>query len=180
MIKFNLLPPGEKKELEIMHLNQILVFLLIRIFFIMIIFIILLTSAYFSLFILLNMQEKLVQAEKDDSSFQKIVEIEEEINGTNKLLKKISGKQKELKPIAPLMKEISEIVPERIYLTYFSYQKEDSLITINGRSETREDLLVMENDLNESEYFEDVDLPLSNLIRQTDLDFKITFKPVYD
>ena len=75
--------------------------------------------------------------------------------------------------------EIIKNKPEKIYISdilYNKVQKKDAvekIITVQGISNTRDELLRFKDSLVGVEYFKEVNLPLSNLTKDTDVYFFI-------
>ena len=176
MFKVNLLPPQEKKKLELAELSHILAFSAVRLVFILIIFILVLISAYFCLRILINTQNDLIEVRQRDEKAQLQTEVEEKIQRLNQDAKKIYLKQNNLIVWVPILEELSEITPSGIYLINFSYRTSTGQIDLNGWADNRDKLLVFENLLKESSYFEEIKSPLTNLIKQTNINFSFTLK----
>jgi len=179
MFRFNLLPPKEKEELELANLNRLLVFFAFRTLFVLLIFTLLLASTYFSLIILLRTQDKLIETRQNNSETQKSLGIGEKIKEANQLINKVYLKQGQLSTWTPLLEEVAKVVPVGVYLANFSYQEDKGIISINGWANTRENLLVFEKSLEESAFFTEIESPLSNLLKQSNIDFRFSFKPIF-
>ena len=80
--------------------------------------------------------------------------------------------------LTPLLEKMAEIVPSGIYLTNFSYQTTDNQIALNGWANWRENLIDFQESLEEDALFKEIEAPLSNLIKQRDIDFSFTLKLV--
>jgi len=179
MLKLNLLPPKEKKDLELAEFSRLIASLAIWFLIFLIIFTLLLTSSYFSLSILLEEQKQLIGIRQSNPKTQDILEIEEKIKQTNQTIKQVYIKQKEIILWAPILEEMTKIVPSGIYLTNFFYQSNNNQITLIGWANQRENLLHFQKSLKESSSFKEVKAPLANLIKQKDIDFSFTLKPVF-
>jgi len=178
MFKVNLLPPQEKKELELAKLSHLLTFFAVRLVIVLMIFILVLVSAYFCLRILINTQNDLIKVRQSNEGIQYQAEVEEKIQQLNQDARKIYLKQDSLILWVPILEELSKIIPSGIYLINFSYLVSTDQINLNGWAENRDKLLVFENFLKKSSYFEEVEAPLTNLIKQTDINFSFILKPV--
>ena len=177
-MKLNLLPPKEKEKLELDDLNQLIFFLAIRIAIFLLIFILLLISTYYCLSILLKEQKRLIEINENDIRIQQLVKMEERIKNVNQQLTKINLKQNELVIWTSVLEELAKIIPSGVYLTNFSYRLFDNKINLSGWAENRDKLINLKNSLEESVFFVNLDSPLSNLIKQTDINFSFTLEPV--
>jgi type IV pilus assembly protein PilN len=177
MIKLNLLPPQDKKELELADLNRLTVCLVVYLAIFLIIFISLLLTTFFSLSILLKAQDELIEIRKQDTRIQRLITIEEKIKQANQQLSQVYQKQKGLITWTPVFEEIAKITPQGIYLTNFSFQATNNQINLNGWANKREELLSFQKSLEESSHFIEIEAPLSNLLKQTDINFSFTLKP---
>jgi len=178
MIKINLLSPAEKKQLELANFIRLAISFGIWISVFLIVFILLLVSTYGSLAILLKDQNRLIEIRRADHKTQRLVEIEETIKKVNDQLIDINLKQKELVVWTPALGELSEITLNGIYLDNFAYQASLNRINITGLANTRDTLLFFQEQLEDSPYFIEIEAPLSNLIKQTNIDFSFSFQPV--
>jgi len=178
MIKINLLPSAEKKQLELASFIRLAASFGIWILISLIIFVLLLVSTYGSLAILLKDQNRLIEIRRADRKTQRLVEIEETIKKVNNQLIDIHLKQKELIVWTPVLEELSKITPVEIYLGNFTYQSSLNRISITGLANNRDRLLFFQKQLEDSPYFIEIEAPLSNLIKQTNIDFSFSFQPV--
>jgi Tfp pilus assembly protein PilN len=166
MIKLNLLPPKEKKELELAELNCLVASLTSRFLIILIIFALLLANTYFCLLILIKVQRDLIEVRQSDKEAQHQARVEEKIKQLNQEAEKIYTKQNQLIVWTPILEKLSKITPSGIYLINFSYQALKNQIKISGWAKNRDRLLTFESSLKEAPYFEEVESPLSNLINK--------------
>ncbi|OGZ32299.1 MAG: hypothetical protein A3I88_03775 [Candidatus Portnoybacteria bacterium RIFCSPLOWO2_12_FULL_39_9] len=176
MIQLNLLPPKEKKEFESTETRRWFFLFGNRLFFFLIIFILLCLSAYFYLSIILKSQEKLIEIEENHFKTSQLSQLEREIEQTNQKLQEIYNLQKDLKPMTPVLEKLTDLRPEGVYLIGLSYQKDDGQISLNGRADSREQFLVFQKNLGEEPRFIDLNSPISNLLKQRDINFNLTFK----
>ena len=178
MFKLNLLPSKDKKDLELASLSRLIASLAVWFLIFSIIFTLLLVSTYFSLSILLEEQKKLMEIRQSDPKTQYMLEIEGKIKQANQIVKQVYLKQEEMILWTPILEKMTKIVPSGIYLTNFSYQAANNKITLNGWANWRENLLYFQESLEKNSFFKEVEAPLSNLIKQRDIDFSFTLKPV--
>jgi len=178
MIKLNLLPPKEKKEIELADFNYLIVSFGVYLLFILIIFSLLLASTYFCLVIFLKTQSLLIEDKKGNKENQSLVETEENIKQANQQINKVFIKERDLIVWTPIIEELAQIVPNGIYLNSFSSQTDTNRINISGWANKRDTLLLFQESLEKSPYFVEIKSPLSNLIKQEDIDFSFSFSPV--
>ena len=177
MIKLNLLPPEERKKIELLEFASLLIFFVFRLSIILIIFIAILITTYFSLNIFVKTQDNLIEIRQSDEKTQYQMEIEEKIENVNQEARRIFIKQNESIVWTPILEELSKITPDGVYLINFSYRASNEKIDITGWASNRDKLLVFENSLKESKYFDNINSPLSNLIKQADINFSFTVEP---
>jgi len=178
MSSLNLLPLREIKKLEIRRFGELLSSFAIWILFFLIIFSLFLSSIIFSLSIILKSQIELIEIRNNDQKTQHLTEIENRTKELNKSLTIINLKQKEIILWTPIIEELSKITPVGVYLTNFSYQISLDKISLRGSADTRENFLSFQDKLGESTCFSEIEAPLSNLIKQNDVDFVFNFKPI--
>lgn len=86
----------------------------------------------------------------------------------------------DLSNAAPLwsqaLRYFSANVPEEVKITGFSADSAKKQINITGHAPTRELVIQLYNKINEDkEHFKDIDYPLENVARPTDVDFHFSF-----
>ena len=176
MLKLNLLPSQEKKELKTAEMNQWFILFGGWLFFFLIIFILLCLSVYFYLSILVRAQNDLMEAQERHNKTQELAQFEKQIQEANQSVSQVYGLQKGLKSLTPVLEELVGLAPEGVSLTDFSYEKSFSRIELNGRALLREQFLIFQKKIEESPDFTDIDSPISNLLKQKDVDFVLSFK----
>jgi Tfp pilus assembly protein PilN len=177
-LKLNLLPPEEKKKIKLLQFSNLLVSFGFWLLFLMIIFSLLMVSVFVFLHIISNAQSGLMEQREKNEKTQALFEVEEKISETNKSINQIYKKQEEMIVWTPILEKTSEIIPEGVYLNAFSYNKSSERVNISGYAETREALLEYEKNLKESEYFKEVESPLSNIIKKEDIEFSFQITPI--
>lgn len=178
MLNLNLLPPKEIRKLEIRRFGELLGSFAIWILFFFIIFSLFLSSVIFCLSIILKSQIELIEIRNNDQKTKYLIEIEDKTKKLNESLAKINLKQKEIILWTPIIEELSKITPVGVYLTNFSYHVSLDKINLRGIANTRANFLSFQDKLSESTCFSEIEAPLSNLIKQNDVDFVFNFKPL--
>lgn len=178
MLKLNLLPPKIKKEIEFVDLRHASTALFVWIFILLLSFTLILATIFVSLSILSRSQNKLIEEKRDNEEMQKILEIEEKIKTANKIITAIYDKQKNMVYWTPIFEELSKLVSGNMYLKSFNYRSNNNEIKLDGWADTRDRMLAFEQALKESQLFDEVETPLSNLLKKTNVDFSFTFKSI--
>ena len=178
MIKLNLLPPKEKEEAKLDDFIHWLTFFATPISIFLIIFVLLLGGTFFSLFVMTKAQEEAIKIWESDSKIQEFFQTEEEIAKLNQILVQVYSKQEETISWTLILEEISKIMPSGAYLTNLSYNKDKNIISLIGWANERKDVLSVKKLLEENPLFEQVNSPLSNLLKQREINFSFNFKPV--
>jgi len=170
----NLLPPQNKDELFEEGIKNLIIILGILLF-------ISLFSLTLILFGIQNYISDQVDSEKttidleekkvEDSEIQNL---RAKIISANKTLSQLSSFYQEQTNLIEVFNKISEILPSKMYLTNFYYQKKSNQVSLSGFSPTKKILYEFNKNL-EKEFFE-VDFPLQNWVKPTDIDFQATFK----
>ena len=71
--------------------------------------------------------------------------------------------------------ELARITPADIAIDALTADREDKKMTVIGFAQTRDSVLQFRRNLLDSAFFEDVNFPLSNLIRPNEVSFRYTF-----
>jgi len=172
MIRF--LPETNKKEIKIEYFSRVLVFALVFLFSLSIISIFLVFPSYIISFyrdISIEGQSKTIQSTKTDTSEQEnIVKI------TNELVTLIS--QFEDKAPSVPMSNILDKQNKDIKIVEISYSKENNgfRFVIKGTALTREGLLSFVKDLKSDKKLSGVNLPVSDFVKSSDINFSLTIK----
>lgn len=171
----NILPPKEKEIIRNEENKKIILIIgiLVSLFLICLAFI--LTSI--DVFISGRVEaEKIInEREEEESEVSEIRHFSEKIKSANKDFTDLNSFYKNQIKVVDLSSEIFETIPEGVYITLFSYQKEASRISIFGFSSNRESLLQLQNDLEKKEKFKDVYFPPSTWIKSENINFNLFF-----
>ncbi|HOX10394.1 MAG TPA: PilN domain-containing protein [Candidatus Moranbacteria bacterium] len=170
-ISIDLLPQQRKQEIKrkkIFHkiLRGEFLFLL-PIF----IFICILLSTYYILILQRNSSGNTYLSQQSQDEYQKLDTYEKkfkEINDKDNLLAKIKSGHIYWKNV---LIEISNIVPDSIYLNNIS--NKDYAVFLAGKARSRDDLIKFKDNLEGSQCFQNINVPLSNLVVKNDIDFQI-------
>ena len=173
MITINLLSSKEKKDISFEKTNISLIGSFIMLFGILII----LSIALYSIQDLqkenlntLGQQTKSVKAFLDQEDNKKVEEKVEKINSYLATIKKI---QENKTSFSKTLIQISEITPNGIRLYNIDLKKSEKTFEISGNANSRDNLLKMQDNLEKSDYFENIESPISNLISPSDINFSL-------
>ena len=175
MIRINLLPPQRKKEINLDKMNRWLIFFGSGLLILILIFVLLALNSYFYLLITLSSQQKLIDRSQGGSELQEVNQLEEEINQANQKIDQIYNLQSQFIHWTPVIEELIDLTPSGIYFTNFSYQQTANQVQLSGHAKKREDLLQLKKSIESSQYFQEIESPLTNLLKQEDIDFNLNF-----
>jgi len=170
----NLLPPEEKKILQIEENWKLVLILGSLILIFLICLILILFSIKFSISGKVQSQKIIIEMEEKDFKKAETQDFREKIISINKNLSKLNSFYQEQVPLTEILEKISELLTPEVYLTSLSYQKETSKISLSGFAQTRETLFELKKNLERE--FKEVYFPPQSWIKPTDIDFQATFK----
>ncbi|PIY97288.1 MAG: hypothetical protein COY66_00115 [Candidatus Kerfeldbacteria bacterium CG_4_10_14_0_8_um_filter_42_10] len=113
--------------------------------------------------------------EKEES-----IDLEQSVKDFNKLLIDISKVQSEYINWSQEVNKISSLVPSGIRLSSFVMQKDSSDFKFAGKAATREALLNFKTNLENSDFFTEIQSPISNLLTKENINFELSGKLVFD
>lgn len=175
----NLLPPKEKRSL-LMERNKRIAIIL---WFLLLFFLVCLILILFSIKIYLKGQidsHKAFLAKSEEEFLQsESEEFQKKIESANTKFQKLSSFYNQRVYFSQVLGKISAIVPANLYLTEISlaYSKEGDKIngSISGYAPFIEDVIKLEDSFKKEKQFQEVNFPLSNWVKETDIDFYVTF-----
>lgn len=172
----NLLPSKYKKELWQEEKYKLILIsgILVLIFFITFSLILFAIKTYLSG--QLEFQKILLSQREKEFKKSEIRDLEGVIVVSNQVLPQLSSFYSGQLQLTDLFSRLSLISPSEIYLTSFSYQKENRQVALLGFSPTREILLEFKKNLEGQEYFTEVYFPPQNWVQATDINFSVSFK----
>lgn len=174
MITLNLLPKKYRKKIERKETG----FSVIGMFILLLIIIALTCELFYATEKLLNNKLETIKAQNntynDFFDTERNREIEASVKKINKLMVNIEKIQKNRTEWSKILLDLSEMTPQGIRLYEVRANKADKIIEITGFAQNRDDLLDYEKLIEESDYYESVDLPSSYLINPTDIVFVIS------
>jgi len=88
-----------------------------------------------------------------------------------KMAKKVLNKQDNL---WEYIEEFNKLLPEKVYLRELNINKEE--MSVSGTAQEREALLTLQDNLEKSEKFKEMESPISNFVSETNAKFEISVK----
>lgn len=120
--------------------------------------------------------ETLSNLDPSDSVSSSIRGYEEEIKEINRKTSELSEIQKDFIPWTCLIKKTGEAADGLVVFDLFNIERENGNVLIEGWAESRDDLLAFKDNLKKIEDFSAVSLPIENLLKKEEINFKITAK----
>jgi len=171
MISLNLISPDQKHILKLDRAYQLAENLLA---------VLVLFSIILAVFLIpLNKQskelEKAIVLKKEEVQI-KNKNLAEKINFLNQQMILMAEIQNEFFNWSNYLIELSKLIPEKISLSNVANDLSTQEIIIKGYAQTRDDLIAFNKNLEASQLFKEVKIPLSNFLTQEAIIFEITAK----
>lgn len=103
------------------------------------------------------------------------VALQKEITDINKTVSDYNRLVEENPKWSKVLEEFAKLVPDGIYITGFSANGSTGKIDIKGTGLTRDSVLALHTNIAASKIFKNVDLPLDNLQKPTNVQFHYSF-----
>ncbi len=169
MIKLNILAREQKKNLKLRHLHHVLknidfVLILIGV-----------TIALMLLFSRIIMQDTFnnivaqttLITRNSQSYNNRVRSVNSEINAVDQI-------QKDFLDWHKIFSELSSITENDITFTYIRMAADDKTLRLRGHAGTRDGLLHLKAAMEDSELFNKIDFPLTNILEQKDINFEMS------
>lgn len=174
MITLNLLPPEEKQKIESVQAQRRILSLASAGLTLILIFLAFLSSIWLFLTVQLNSADlvfKNIQASSQNEVFKKL---ESEIKQINEKLDRSEALKKGSRHYSFALEKLTELSSYDIKFTSLSVS--ENKISLSGLTASREALLAFKDSLSQSPYFDKINMPLSNFLKQTDINFSVSFE----
>ncbi|MFC1789384.1 PilN domain-containing protein [Patescibacteria group bacterium] len=181
----NLLPTLEKKNLlKEEKWKLILIIELIVLFFLISLFLIFLSIKVY-IGSRLEAQQIVLSQEREELEKTEINAFKAELGIINNQLEKLESFYDQEKSFTNFFKEIANLTPKEIIFNQISINSTDASrenfqISLSGYAPRVENLIEMRQNLNKDERFNQVYFPSSIWIKESDINFNITFQVVFD
>lgn len=172
-IRLNLIPPQKKEEirkskrLATTIKSEVVLFMILTVFFSVLI-------SYRYILSINLMGETILNAEVEKADqFEKIKNYGDQFSRANDSIKQIASIDQAQLYWSRIFVKLSQLISTGIEIDSFSTN--DFSVTLAGTADTRDNLITFKDDLEKEKCFSGVDLPLSNLVDKTNVDFQIVF-----
>lgn len=118
---------------------------------------------------------QVLKAEVATSETQSAQAVEENVKNLNAQLAKYKNFRAEAVSPSLIFSKIEELVPNGANLTAMLVDVANRKVILAGRADRRDDVMLMENRLKESGFFERLESPLSNFLEKSNARFSFTF-----
>lgn len=171
----NLLSPEKKQALKREFLWRRLLSFTWMLFFVLIIFAGLLVSTWLYALIQYRADEQSIHQAQTSPQGQKIKDLEDKIKETNLKLKYLEELNLNQTQSFQIIEEIVRLTPDTIHFKSISLDFVNTKGSIAGLANKRSDLLSFKDQLEKSNSFYQIELPLSYLLKEQNLDFNLSF-----
>jgi len=175
MIKLNLLPPQEKQSIAAQIKQRWIVFYGSAVIGLLCFFAILLSAIWAYIDIQLNVVQNNLASIQNDIRGQDLKNQQTAVKNLNSYLQKIQSIQKNQKSYSTLLNYLAQMVPDGIRIDSLSLEN-DGNATLNGFAQRREQIIAFQESLEKSNIFGNVESPVANLVKPTDINFSFKFK----
>jgi len=166
MINLNLLPPIKKQEF---HLAQIYILIKDLIILILLITIIIAIILLVAKYILQNNFNRVVEQTTQTTRYA--VTLNKDIRSFNESVSSVEKIQKKYVSWLDFIIQFNKLIPDEI--SVYNVSVKENKILINGAAKTREKLLELKSNLEQSTLLTNVVVPLENLLKKQNVDFTI-------
>ncbi|MDP2933283.1 MAG: PilN domain-containing protein, partial [bacterium] len=129
---------------------------------------------FFLKFEISQMQDKIALQQQAVSTEQN-QKLKKQLNDFNARLRNLVNLDEHQALWSEAVINFARLVPKDVAIDSFIADRQTGRIKIAGQAKTRESVLQLRNNLLGSEYFRDVNFPLSNLTRATNVNFRYNF-----
>ena len=171
----NLLPKDAQKEIKIERITSRLLNLFLWVLISLGILIVLIVAARIYLASEKNRVSEQIVLQKLVVSQEENKEIKDELTEFNTHLSNLVKFENSHAYWSEVLIVFARLLPADMAIDTLSAEREDGQINVSGFASTRDSVLALRRNLLDSEFFEDVNFPLSNLIKPEDVNFRYSF-----
>lgn len=171
----NLLPEEDQKEFAFLRLHGRILNLIIWIVISLLVMTVLFLGTRLYLRSEISQTQSQIELQQQIVSQEENKEIREQVVSLNNDLKNLVTLEDAHARWSEALIRFSKLVPEDVAIDSFVAERGDNKVRISGFAKTRESILELRENLLSSDYFKDVNFPLSNLVSPQDATFRYTF-----
>lgn len=175
MLSTNLLPHEEKRTLWFEETRRMVFLFLVILVFIFLVGVPLLLPSYIPIAIQQNNLRKQLAFEEAASKQLRVGETVVEVQAVRHLLASVRATASEHDRAGKILNQFLEVSGAAVVVQSLSI-KQGGAVQITGLARTRRDLLQFESSLRDGGMLQEISLPLSNIIRETDVSFSMQGK----
>ncbi len=174
MITLNLLPPDEKQKIESAQAQRKILSLGGAALILILVFLALLSFIWLFLAIQKNSADLIYKNIQANSQSEAFKNFESEAKKLNEKLSRADALVESSNHYSAALKKLTELAPQDIKFVTFSASQ--NKVNLEGFAASRDSLMAFKDSLSQSLYFDKVDMPLSNFLKQTNIDFFVSFE----
>ena len=173
-MQFNLLPEERKKKIQRSNILRFVVWQEIVIIFIVMFFFLTIQSIDFIVNLRLEEAKQQISMLKNGDNYRQAEKYEKYLNSFNKKMRQIEKAQVNSTDWTDVFDKINNLIPSVVVID--SIKGDKNSISIKGVAPLRDDLIEMKKNFSDDDCFEDVNIPLNDIVLKKDIDFEVDFK----
>lgn len=171
----NLLPPEEKSELRRLRISRFVFSYCLVLTALFVIFVVLLWLLTAALKWNLNVAEKRVDSERKLAQTQEVENLEKKIIAANDIFSLAASAERQRTESARAVAGFVSLVPSGITLKTLKFDVVSGRFDIEGEAGIRNDFIGFEEAIKRVGVYDNLDSPISNLLKQSDFSFRLSF-----
>ncbi len=180
MLTINLLPPEERKFVRYKEMRRIILFFAGGLVAVFVIGSVLISPSFLPLYLERRELERSLRLEEEAGRALKVNETFERIRRLESVISRVRNFARTPPRASEILEELSVLAGSSITLDNVTIKKGGETI-LTGMAPGRRDLLQFEKNLRDSDKFQEISSPLSNIVRETNVNFTLQgkLKPAY-
>jgi Tfp pilus assembly protein PilN len=171
----NLLPKQARRELQLELISkQIFRFWIWVVFSVAVFFVLIWISVFYMESEMQRVEDEITVHKKELSS-SNTLDLQNKVKALNQGIKNFQNLQSQHYLWSKALVGLSEVIPADSRIETLSMDRQTGKVEISGFSTTRESVIQFWANVKKSRFFKDIDFPLSNLEKATDVPFTYTF-----
>ena len=174
MLNLNLLPPAEKEHLAYAIRTRAVIAVGGATTAVLLVFLVLLLPTFFAIVLQRSEIVRALDLERRSQEQTGITARVERIRAADRLADQVVRYEAERLAVAPLFQAVIRAVPSAVRIRAVSFRADRRDLTLEGHAAARSDLLEFTRILGDDPHIAKVFSPVSNLIRETDINFVLS------